>query len=71
MKTNVGNIVSKTSGRKYNVIWDDAEQTSWINKGQLSNQIPNAMEMVCSNVKSAKAAIICAQDYIASQSESY
>lgn len=65
MEKIVGNIVSKTTQKVYLVKWNSDENTSWISRE------PNMWEMVCTKIYSEQDAIMCAQNFIDTQYETY
>jgi len=65
MEKIVGNVISKSSGKSYQVKWNSEEQISLV-KGK-----SNTWEIVCTNVRSAEEALTCAQGVIDSQHDLY
>ncbi len=60
MEKIVGQVTSKTSGITYRIKWDMDEQSSWIDKNGLWQQ-------VCTRVRTADDAVSCAQGFIDGQ----
>ncbi len=54
MERIVGYVISKNSNFKYAIKWDMENETAWISQ-------QDAWVMICTNVKTEKAALKCAQ----------